>query len=138
MVMPDLLFVYGTLRQGNANAMVAYLAAHADFVTGGCFQGQMYQISYYPGVIASEQPDDRVFGEVYRLNDAQAVLAVLDDYEECGTQHTQPAEYQRVKTHILAMDGRVLEPVWIYLYQWPLVGKARIATGDFMQQALMT
>jgi gamma-glutamylcyclotransferase (GGCT)/AIG2-like uncharacterized protein YtfP len=138
MAMPDLLFVYGTLRPGNANPMAAYLAAHAEFVTDGWFQGQMYQISYYPGVIASDQPDDRVFGEVYRLNDAQAALAVLDDYEECGTQHTQPAEYQRVKTHILASDGRVLEPVWIYLYQWPLVGKARIASGDFMQQTLMT
>jgi gamma-glutamylcyclotransferase (GGCT)/AIG2-like uncharacterized protein YtfP len=137
MTMPDLLFVYGTLRQGNANVMAAYLAAHAEFVAGGWFQGCMYQISDYPGVIASEQPDDRVFGEVYRLNDAQVALAVLDDYEECGTQYTQPAEYQRVKTHILAMDGRVLEPVWIYLYQWPLVGKARIALGDFMQQAQM-
>lgn len=138
MVMPDLLFVYGTLRQGNANAMAAYVAAHAEFVAGGWFQGCMYQISDYPGVIASEQPDDRVFGEVYRLNDAQVALAVLDDYEECGTQYTQPAEYQRVKTHILAMDGRVLEPVWIYLYQWPLVGKARIVSGDFMQQTLIT
>jgi gamma-glutamylcyclotransferase (GGCT)/AIG2-like uncharacterized protein YtfP len=138
MTMPDLLFVYGTLRQGNANVMAAYLAAHAEFVAGGWFQGCMYQISDYPGVVASYQPDNRVYGEVYRLNDAQAALAVLDDYEECGIQHRQPAEYQRVKTHILAMDGRVLEPVWIYLYQWPLVGKARIASGDFMQQTLMT
>jgi len=137
MAMCNLLFVYGTLRQGNTNAMAAYLAARAEFVTGGWFQGCMYQISYYPGVIASNQPGDRVYGEVYRLNDAQAVLAVLDDYEECGIQHTQPAEYQRGKTHILASDGRVLEPVWIYLYQWPLVGKARIASGDFMQQAQM-
>lgn len=137
MDMCDLLFVYGTLRQGNKNAMTAYLAAHAAFVTGGWFQGQMYQISYYPGVISSGQPDDRVFGEVYRLNDAKAVLAVLDDYEECGTQHTQPAEYQRVKTHIIASDGSVLAQVWIYLYQWPLVGNARIASGDFMQQVQM-
>jgi len=136
--MCNLLFVYGTLRQRNANAMAAYLAARAEFVTGGWFQGQMYQITYYPGVIASDQPCDRVYGEVYRLNDAQAVLAVLDDYEECGAQYTQPAEYQRVSTSIIGVDGCVLEPVWIYLYQWPLAGKARIASGDFMQQTLMT
>lgn len=132
--MPDLLFVYGTLRQGNTNAMAAYLVAHAEFVTGGWFQGQMYQISYYPGVIASNQPDDRVFGEVYRLKDAQAVLAVLDDYEECSAQHTQPAEYQRVQTQILAVDGLALEQVWIYLYQWPLDNNRLIESGDFMQQ----
>jgi gamma-glutamylcyclotransferase (GGCT)/AIG2-like uncharacterized protein YtfP len=31
----DLLFVYGTLRQGNANAMATYLSAHAELITGG-------------------------------------------------------------------------------------------------------
>lgn len=134
MAIPDLLFVYGTLRHGNANAMAAYLVAHAEFVTGGWFQGQMYQISYYPGVIASDHPDDRVFGEVYRLKDAQAVLAALDDYEECSAQHTQPAEYQRVQTQILAVDGLALEQVWIYLYQWPLDNNWLIESGDFMQQ----
>lgn len=132
--MPDLLFVYGTLRHGNANAMAAYLIAHAEFVTGGWFQGQMYQISYYPGVIASDCVDDRVYGEVYRLHDAQSTLAVLDDYEECSAQHTQPAEYQRVQTQILAVDGLALEQVWIYLYQWPLDNNRLIESGDFMQQ----
>ncbi|WP_047517369.1 gamma-glutamylcyclotransferase [Methylophilus sp. Q8] len=129
----DLLFVYGTLRQGNANAMAAYLSTHAEFLTGGWFQGLMYQISYYPGVIASDCADDRIYGEVYRLHDAQSTLAVLDDYEECSARHRQPAEYQRLNTQILAVDGHVLEQVWIYLYQWPLHNKRLIESGDFMQ-----
>ena len=133
--MSDWLFVYGTLRQGNKNDMATFLANHAVFVTGGWFQGKMYQISYYPGVIASDNAGDRVYGEVYRLHDAQSTLAILDDYEECGALHKQPAEYQRVQTQVLAMDGAILKPVWIYLYQWSLANKARIDTGDFMQQS---
>jgi len=130
--MPDLLFVYGTLRQGNTNAMAAYLAAHAEFVTEGWFQGQMYQISYYPGAVASEQPHHRVHGEVYRLGDSQTVLAALDEYEECTARHAPPTEYQRIKSRIQTRDGGILEPVWIYLYQWSLEGKALIETGYFI------
>ncbi|MFD0930778.1 gamma-glutamylcyclotransferase [Methylophilus glucosoxydans] len=135
--MNDLLFVYGTLRQGNTHAMSLYLAQQADFVAYGWFQGLMYQISFYPGVVASNDHSHRVYGEVYRLRDAQSVLAMLDEYEECSVRHPQPAEYQRVQTQIITIDDQLLEPVWIYLYQWPVADKARIVTGDFMHPIQM-
>lgn len=131
--MSDLLFVYGTLRKDNVNPMAVLFARHASFVTDGWFQGKMYLISYYPGVVASDNQNDRVYGEIYRLNDPQKMLTVLDDYEECSTQHTHPAEYKRVTTNIHAESGGKLEQVWIYLYQWPLDGKAFIKEGDFMK-----
>lgn len=131
--MSNLLFVYGTLRQGNQNDMAAYLARYAEFVTYGWFQGVMYEISYYPGVVATDNTTDRVYGEVYRLHDAEHILAILDDYEECTPQHVQPAEYQRVRARILAIDGRVFDQVFIYLYQWSIVNKSRVVSGDFMK-----
>lgn len=134
--MPDLLFVYGTLRKGNSNPMALHLAHHAEYVTDGWFQGRMYQVSYYPGVVASDYDSHRVYGEVYRLEDSQLMLAVLDEYEECTTKHATPTEYQRSQTRIQTLDGGVLEPVWIYLYQWSLQGKALIESGDFMQGQL--
>lgn len=129
--MSDLLFVYGTLRQGNTNDMATYLANHALFVAGGWFQGQMYQISYYPGVIASDNAHDRVYGEVYRLHDARAALAVLDDYEECSSLHTHPTEYIRTQVKIQAIDGTTLESVWIYIYQRNVAALKLIESGDF-------
>jgi gamma-glutamylcyclotransferase (GGCT)/AIG2-like uncharacterized protein YtfP len=131
--MSDLLFVYGTLRKGNANSMVEYLSTQAEFLAYGRFQGRMYQISYYPGVLASDNANEQVYGEVYRLNDAQATLTILDEYEECSTSDPQAAEYKRVTTRIDGLDGSVFEPVWIYLYQWPVADKRMIKTGDFMQ-----
>lgn len=130
--MSDLLFVYGTLRQGHSNQMALYLAQHAEYVADGWFQGQVYQISFYPGAVASEQAHHRVYGEVYRLRD-KTVLEVLDEYEECSPTHASPTEYQRIQTRIQMLDGERLEPVWIYLYQWSLRGKALIEGGDFMQ-----
>jgi gamma-glutamylcyclotransferase (GGCT)/AIG2-like uncharacterized protein YtfP len=131
--MSDLLFVYGTLRKGHSNKMAAYLASHAEFLTHGWFQGRMYQISYYPGVIASDDEDERAYGEIYRLNDPETSLAILDAYEECSAQHTQPAEYKRITASIFAMDGNMFEQVWIYLYQWPITDKTLIKEGDFMK-----
>lgn len=131
--MTDLLFVYGTLRQGNTNAMAAYLAQQSEYISAGWFQGCLYAISDYPGAIASSDPEHRVYGEIVRLNNAETVLSVLDDYEECGPQHRQPTAYQRVQTCIHTLDGVGFNPVWIYLYQWSLINKALIAHGDFMR-----
>lgn len=131
--MSDLLFVYGTLRKGNNNAMASYLAEHAEFVSHGWFQGCMFQISYYPGVIASENSSDRVYGDIYKLHDAVATLKVLDDYEECSESHIQPAEYTRVRVPVDATNGAVHAAVWIYIYQWPVDAKLQIKSGDFMQ-----
>lgn len=129
--MSDLLFVYGTLRQGQSNPMAVYLSQHAEYVTDGWFQGQLYQVSFYPGAVASEQVHHRIYGEVYRLRD-KAILGALDEYEECSPRHASPTEYQRISTRIQALDGAVMESVWIYVYQWSLEGKALIESGDFM------
>lgn len=134
--MSDLLFVYGTLRKGNSNKMAEYLHTHAEFLRHGRFQGRMYQISYYPGVIASDDKDDSVYGEVYRLHDPQAVLRILDEYEECSAQHAQPAEYERITAQIISVDGHVAESAWIYLYQWTIVDKVLIQEGDFMKAVM--
>lgn len=131
--MSDLLFVYGTLRKGNANEMAEYLAEHAQFITEGWFQGRMFYITYYPGVVTSETGSDCVYGEVYRLDNPETMLNVLDDYEECTERHIQPAEYKRTYVSITAINGKVYDTVWIYLYQWSVKDKSQIMTGDFMQ-----
>lgn len=107
--------------------------AQSVFVAEGWFQGRMYHISDYPGVIASEDASDRIYGELYKLSDAEVMLKLLDDYEECAAHHAQPAEYTRIATVIKGVSGRVYEPVWIYLYQWSIEDKAQIQKGDFMR-----
>ncbi len=129
----DLLFVYGTLRKGNANKMAEYLHSHAEFLGDGWFKGRMYLISYYPGVVTSDDNNERVYGEIYRLYEVQAALTMLDAYEECNAKHAQLAEYKRVSANIDSVDGNVFESAWIYLYQWSTADKIMIREGDFMK-----
>lgn len=113
--------------------MALHLAQHAEHIADGWFQGQMYQISYYPGLVASDNPSHRVYGEIYRLKDSQSMLKVLDDYEECSTLYTQPTEYIRAKVNIQTIDGFILEKVWMYIYQGNVDALKLIESGDFMK-----
>lgn len=83
------LFVYGTLRRDTNGQMYHLLARNADFVGEATFQGKLYKVDYYPGIVPSEDADDLVLGEVYRLRNPNYVLSHLDQYEECG--HARPS-----------------------------------------------
>lgn len=127
----DYLFVYGTLMQGQ-HPMHKLLREHSEFIGYGWITAQLYQIRNYPGVIVSDQPEDKVFGELYLLTD-KAVLSQLDDYEECSAAFPEPHEYRReqISVHI---STAVSYPAWVYLYNHPVTASQRIRSGRFKPQ----
>lgn len=128
------VFVYGTLRRGSGSAAHDWLARRAELVGQAWFRGRLYRIAHYPGLVASEDPGDRVVGEVYALNDPQTALAELDRYEECGPGFPAPAEYVRCQAEVTLAQGRTCT-AWVYLYNRPVAESARIVSGDFLQPA---
>jgi len=127
----DRLFVYGTLRRGSGSAAHEWLARRAELVGQAWCQGRLYRIAHYPGLVASEDPGDRVVGEVYRLHDPETVLIDLDRYEECGPGFPEPAEYVRDEMAVTLATGKRLT-AWVYLYNQPVCEGARIPGGDFL------
>lgn len=121
--MAELLFVYGTLLSGAGHPMHQVLARGAALVGGAVFRGRLYKVAHYPGAVVSRAPGDRVHGEVYRLRDPAATLAVLDEYED--------AAFERREVDVLA-NGETIR-AWIYLYRRPTRGLARIASGNFLR-----
>ena len=128
---PQTLFVYGTLRHGADNDMQRLLARQARHIGPAWFQGQLFRVSDYPGVIASDDPTDQVVGDLYELPSDGALLAALDDYEGCSERFTHPQEYLRTQTAIRTL-GHADCVAWIYLFQRALTGLERIASGDFL------
>jgi len=129
----DLLFVYGTLRRDTRNEMYHLLAHHASFVCDATYQGIMYLIGEYPGVIPSRKRNDMVKGELYRLPNPHDLLAKLDEYEECGSSFKVPTEYVREIATVTVAGGGETQ-AWIYIYNFPTVGLPRIESGDFLHQ----
>jgi gamma-glutamylcyclotransferase (GGCT)/AIG2-like uncharacterized protein YtfP len=125
----DYLFVYGTLRKNTERHDL--LQRCCDYIDTGMLQAVMYLISYYPGVILTDNPQQQVVGEVYRIHNPQLLFAELDDYEECSSSFAEPHEYVRQQQIICFSNGNKLS-AWVYLYNQPISGKKRIISGDFL------
>ena len=128
----DHLFVYGTLMRGFDHPMARLLSANADFVGAARCRGRLYLVKYYPGLVLSDDPKDVVFGELFRLRRPVELLREFDMYEACGEGFTMPTEYIRQMLQLTLDDGAVSE-AWTYLYNWPVAGLPRIASGRFLK-----
>lgn len=127
----DLLFVYGTLRRDTESEMAHLLARYADVVGEGTYRGRLYQVDYYPGVVPSDDPADRVRGEVYSLRNPRIALPQLDRYEGCGPGFREPTEYVRRQEEIVLTGGTACT-AWVYVYNRPVDGLVWIRPGDFL------
>ncbi len=95
--MDDHLFVYGSLRRGSDGRVHPLLAPACIYVTTAYYRGILYDLGPYPAVVPSERTDDRVTGELYRMDEPARVLAQLDAYEG--------AQYARERTEVTRDDG---------------------------------
>lgn len=127
----EYLFVYGTLRRDTGNNMYHLLARYATFVGEATYQGLLFKIDYYPGVVPSDDPTHHVRGEVYRLLDSGLVLSQLDRYEECGPGFPEPTEYVRKKQEVSLCNGEKLV-AWVYIYNRSTEKFPLIPSGDFL------
>ena len=129
----DLLFVYGTLMRGFDHPMAQLLSRSADFIGEARCRGRLFLIRHYPGLLLSDDPADLVFGELYRLRQPVALLREFDMYEACGEGFAEPTEYIRQRLPVTLADEAVSE-AWTYIYNWPVAGLPRIASGRFMEK----
>ncbi len=125
------LFVYGMLRHQAKGEMSALLSGSADFLGEAHFQGKLYRIDYYPGVVESMSLEDQVVGDVFRLRTPDITLPVLDDYEGIGPAYENPYEYERCLLPVTLTDGQTIQ-CWIYLYRHSVEGMEPIRDGDFL------
>ena len=128
----DRLFVYGTLMRGFDHPMAQLLSRSADFLGEARCQGRLYLIKHYPGLVLSGDPADVVFGELYRLRAPRELLREFDMYEACGEGFAPPTEYVR-QLLTVTLNDKTAE-AWTYLYNWPVTGLPRIASGRFMER----
>ena len=128
----DLLFVYGTLMRGFDHPMAQLLSRSADYLGEARCRGRLHLVKHYPGLVLSNDPDDAVFGELYRLRQPNELLREFDMYEACGEGFAEPTEYIRQMLPVTLNGGAVSE-AWTYIYNWPVARLPRIASGRFLE-----
>jgi gamma-glutamylcyclotransferase (GGCT)/AIG2-like uncharacterized protein YtfP len=127
----DRLFVYGTLMRGFDHPMAQLLSRSADLIGEAHCRGRLYLVKHYPGLVLSDDPDEVVFGELYRLRSPCELLRELDIYEACGEGFAEPTEYVRRMLPVTSDEGAA--EAWTYIYNWPVTRLPRIASGRFLE-----
>jgi gamma-glutamylcyclotransferase (GGCT)/AIG2-like uncharacterized protein YtfP len=121
------LFVYGTLRGDAPHPAARLLRDRTREVGYALLRGRLYDLGAYPAAVRSPDPEHRVRGLVYHLEEglAEVLLSELDAYEG--------VEYRRemVSVHLDSGESVV---AWAYLYaRTPPPGRP-IASGDYLRE----
>jgi len=96
----------------------------------GSIRAALFDLGIYPAAIPAA--DSRVWGEVHRMRDVDAVLATLDEIEGYRPAEPDASLYTRAETDATFVDGRVVR-VWTYFYNAPLGRAERIESGDYLE-----
>ncbi|MFC5049300.1 gamma-glutamylcyclotransferase [Rubritalea spongiae] len=111
------VFVYGSLRKGASNA---HRMAKANFLCKAMVAGELYQVSWYPGLVLNGASP--VIGEVYEV--PRKLMDDLDAYEG--------SEYRRLRRMVTDSGGAQHE-VWIYEFIADAKNLQKIPSGDWME-----
>lgn len=128
----DYLFVYGTLLKDVDNEMSKFLQQHAQFISKGYFNGKLYQVSWYPGAVISNNSSDRVYGHIYKLSNFNYTFKVLDAYEGIDYNNAKNNLFKRESvTAFLETDTEI--KTWVYTYNLSTTHLRQIESGDFLK-----
>ncbi|HKO43473.1 MAG TPA: gamma-glutamylcyclotransferase family protein [Pyrinomonadaceae bacterium] len=117
-----LVFVYGSLRRGNASEMSVRFP-DATYVAEGKVRGRLYDLGAYPGLLLDGSAS-MVKGEVYEVDDD--TLHRLDEFE-------LNSDYSR--KHVEVELGSERTECWIYVpgrAAEVLTGYEIIESGDWI------
>jgi gamma-glutamylcyclotransferase (GGCT)/AIG2-like uncharacterized protein YtfP len=126
------LFVYGTLRGAANTEWSRFLIAASGLVGSGRTHGALFHLGGYPGMTVSTDDNAWVRGELYLLNDPSSAWPRLDAYEGCSPDDPLPHEFERRIVTVQLDSGRAVMAL-AYIYSLSTDGKARIASGDYLQ-----
>jgi gamma-glutamylcyclotransferase (GGCT)/AIG2-like uncharacterized protein YtfP len=123
------LFVYGKLKHDQHNEHSDYLSSLAYRMGNGFVFGRIYLINdKYPGLFLSNDSNEKVYGEIYKVNDP-FIFDKLDKYEEACPKTKKNAEFKRVigKPYF----GVNVISCWIYVYNKLVDDSTLIKSGIF-------
>ena len=128
------LFVYGTLRSDAGGPMHARWMRGVRPLGRASVAGRLYDAGPHPAAIPSDDPADRVVGELYAIEaDADALLAALDAYEGIDAAHPALSLFRRERVAAEREDG-VRVAAWVYFYNRPPQPMPRVTSGDWLRR----
>ncbi len=128
----DLIFLYGTLKKGFKNPYTEELITGTEFLGTGHFAGELYLCDWFPAALHIPGSPLRVYGEIYRMLDAEKLLLLLDEYEEV-TPDPEKSLYIRKIIQVQCQDNTLVS-CYVYIYNQSVEGFEMISGGNFIKK----
>lgn len=127
------VFVYGTLRSDAKSAAHQQWMRGARLVGPATVPGCLYHAGRYPAAIPSDDPADRITGELYAIEPdrAEDLLAALDGYEGYDAEAPEASLFVRAVTDVTTPDGNTAQ-AWIYWFARRTAHLPRVRSGDWL------
>lgn len=119
---PELnIFVYGTLKPGEAN-YESYCKTWVVAEQEAMIRGQLYSLPFgYPALTVGQSS---VYGFLLSFTDSH-ILNILDDLEDYDPERSpEQNHYFRAKTDVFSLSQQSLGSAWVYYMLEPKVQKA--------------
>lgn len=121
--MKNKVFVYGTLRREASNPCENYGGVHLGMseLSGA----KMYALGWFPGIKLTDNPEDKVFGDVYEVD--QSIMGRLDGYEGYDPDNPKASLYLRKTVSVLDFGE-----VYVYEYNGYPGNRPVVPNGDWL------
>lgn len=111
--------------------MQRVLSNNAGHIGEAAFQGKLFLVEDFPGVVPSSDPGDLVKGDLYELG-SKEILSKLDRYEGFDADRKEESLFLRkLMTVRLLYPGKDLK-AWIYIYNGETGHLPIIKSGDYL------
>lgn len=125
----DALFVYGTLMRGESRFVALEQLGFLSIKRAQTF-GRLLDLGSFPGLVHLQSRSDTVKGELVRLRDPGAAVAVLDAIEEFRGFGRAGSLYRRTLCEAVTRDGRSYT-AWTYCLAAAADDARTIRGGDW-------
>ncbi|KVO77060.1 gamma-glutamylcyclotransferase [Burkholderia ubonensis] len=126
------VFVYGTLRAGEANDIGHAAARHGiaapTLVGAAALPGELYDFGTYPGMVAVADGKTLVWGDVYEVD--ERLVPVLDEIERV---YPGVDTLFRQEATSVELGGRQYACLYYPVAAHAVSDKPRIVSGDWVQ-----
>jgi gamma-glutamylcyclotransferase (GGCT)/AIG2-like uncharacterized protein YtfP len=126
------LFIYGTLLDEKYNPVPDILKSSAREIASGYIKGRLFDLGEYPAAINITNNDEKVYGKILEVYDANTLFSILDAYEGIDSKPGVESEYNREKIEVIMEDGAIII-AWTYLYLGDPEGLIQIESGNYLQ-----
>ena len=128
--MAEYVFFYGTLMTPFNRPGRQRVEPDLTYAGRGSISAALFDLGIYPAAVPATE--GRVWGELYEMRSAPAVLRQLDEIEGFRPAEPDASLYNRMKAPV-TLDGGPTLDAWVYFYNAPLGGAQRIESGDYLE-----